>query len=226
MRFLIFPFVILSTALLAHSAAVVKPNTRVAEAHSRYARTLAIDDDVLHSKRHPDDLVARQLPDLSQLANILNSIQSSLAGVQQITSQGNVDIVNSLLKSLNTVAGDTTANIPGILSGVQGITSQQNVNSINTLLKTVTGLLDDSTVNDIKGIVGGAAKLLDEGGNLLTPATIQSLQGVLTGASNLLSPQNVNHLTDVINDVSPLVDSVTKVLSVLISAIMAPPPPN
>jgi hypothetical protein len=53
-------------------------------------------------------------------------------------------------------------------------------------------------------VLAGAAKLLDGAGNLLSPATIQSLQTILAGAAQLLSADNVKALSGVIGDVGPV----------------------
>jgi len=112
-----------------------------------------------------------------------------------------------------------------LIEGAKSLLSQNSINNIETTLTGAAILLGGSTANTTKN-------LLDEIPALLTPdligaivgllnvKTVNQLKDIVDNAHALLTPNFVNETQTLINDVTPLVASLSKVLAGLLSALL------
>ncbi|OCK79489.1 hypothetical protein K432DRAFT_443856 [Lepidopterella palustris CBS 459.81] len=151
-------------------------------------------------------------PSLIQLAAEPNQVQPRAPATSDITSLlGNIIPDIQALTSLHdpTVISDIKVVVVGLATVFSGDTANQT----KTLISEASGLLTPDLVKSVSGLLPSVT-------SLLTSDTIKEIGTLLTNANNLLTDKFVSQVTELINDVAPLVSAVAQVITTLISAVL------
>ncbi|KAL4895351.1 hypothetical protein BDV59DRAFT_173744 [Aspergillus ambiguus] len=98
------------------------------------------------------------------------------------------------------------SQLPDILSGVQELLSQDTLDDLQTIVKGAAILLGGDNAQNLA--------------NLLSSDNLDKIQGLLDNADSLLTTQFVNDTSTLIQDATPLVSNVSKLLGGLLSSAL------
>ncbi|KAI9934380.1 hypothetical protein ASPWEDRAFT_151903 [Aspergillus wentii DTO 134E9] len=101
--------------------------------------------------------------------------------------------------------GGLLNDLPGIIDGVKDILSQDTIEDLQVIIKGGATLLGGDTPQNLK--------------DLLSKDNLNQLQDIITNAHGLLSAKFVNNTETLIDEATPLVTDVSKLLSAILSTI-------